>query len=66
MPKIAKNKMKCWYCGKVTMEPFETYFKCASCGATHVPRIKLGPPAVTEPRDHGLGRITYSPFPLRK
>ena len=38
----------CWNCGRKTMQPRDSYYQCAKCGATwnHVP--KLAPACVTQ------------------
>lgn len=35
------NSRTCWSCGKDTMQPVDSYYKCSSCGATWVPQPNL-------------------------
>jgi len=51
----------CWYCGKNEMEPFDSYYCCANCGATwnEVPKIGVG--VVVVEKDEGTGGTKYRP-----
>lgn len=45
---------QCWYCGKVTMQLVDSYYKCSSCGATWNEQ-----PTLTAP-DVERGSVTWS------
>lgn len=39
----------CWSCGRDAMQPVDTYFQCAGCGATYDELPLPGTPALSEP-----------------
>lgn len=55
-------KETCWFCGKDTMEPVSTWYRCTSCGATWTEQPALGEymGIVLEKRGTGRGR-KYKP-----
>ena len=55
-------KEQCWFCGKNTMEPEDTYYQCTSCGATWVdqPELRMYMDVKVVADSH-LGRTTGTP-----
>ncbi len=34
LPRNYDSSTVCWYCGKASMHPKDSYYKCRACGAT--------------------------------
>lgn len=68
---MVKNNPKCWYCGKLTMEPAEElggdWLKCSSCGATDMPNPTRPTFSVlNEPKEDATGHVSRSPRAVRR